>query len=56
MEDFKTVFLEISKQQEEQWKNYEQRFYKFKELFGEQQKILMSNKNEDSGVSHRMQL
>ena len=51
MEDFKTTLLEILKQQAEQWKNYEQRLEKLKELFVEQQeKMFTSNKNKDLGV------
>ena len=36
MEDFKTALLEMLKQQDEQWKHYEQRLEEFKELFVEQ--------------------
>ena len=51
MEDFKTTLREILKQQAEQWKNYERRLEKLKELIVEQQwKMLTSNKNKDLGV------
>ena len=54
MEDFKTISLEILKQEEEeQGKKYEKKksIENFEELFVEQQrKMLTSHKNEDSGV------
>ena len=51
MEDVKSTLLEILKQQAEQWKNYEQRLEKLKELFVEQQReMLTSNKNEDLDI------
>ena len=56
MGEFKTALQEILKQQDEQGKNYKKGLEKFEESFAEQQwKMLTSNKNEDSGVFHRMQ-